>query len=733
MLYSIEPRDKIAISSKSLKLMNQLFLENHDLEEIFKKSSDYEEAKVLLKDFILSKLKNSKNVIKIYKKKHISHNDFKSLKWKEISAIRILDYIDYSGQEFKDLNLKGEIIINNPIKYLWIAYKFKRGGTTTAFFHDMLELFRQFNGINTKPLISKEKVLKWMDKYPSGLNINIIENHLRNRNRILNIIIKKIDSGEFISKKYSFQQSKSYNEKFKKALKWWSDYKFHLKFAVRSPELLNEFLDYSLSDETMEVLNRAREKGMPFFVNLHYLSLLLIDAPNFATDTDLAIRDYILYSNELVNEFGDIVAWEKEDVVEAGFPNAAGWILPTRNNVHRRYPEVAILIPDTVGRACAGLCSSCQRMYDFQTGRFHFGFETLLPEENWSLKLQKLMKYFENDSQLRDILITGGDAFMSTNQSLRNILDAVYKMAIRKIEANLHRKDNEKYAEIKRIRLGTRIPVYLPQRIDKPLIKLLSDFKKKAVKIGIEQFLIQTHFESPIEVTPIVKESIAKLQSAGWIVTNQLVFTTAASRRGHTSKLRKVLNDIGVLTYYTFSCKGYTENRHSFATNARAVQEQLEEKVIGKIEESHNDEISEFAMDAENIISRINSLRKDDNLPFLATDRNVLNIPAVGKSMSFRVIGITRSGRRILEFDYDMTRRHSPVVDKTSKVYIIESKSIFDYLNQLENIGENILDYKGIYGYSIGSSEPLVSIFSYPSYPFKVTEKMTNIQFDEIE
>jgi lysine 2,3-aminomutase len=49
-----------------------------------------------------------------------------------------------------------------------------------------------------------------------------------------------------------------------------------------------------------------------------------------------------------------------------------------------------------------------------------------------------------------------------------------------------------------------------------------------------------------MEVTPETKKGVERLISAGWMVTNQLVFTTASSRRGHTAKLRKILNDIGV-------------------------------------------------------------------------------------------------------------------------------------------------------------------------------------------
>ena len=87
----------------------------------------------------------------------------------------------------------------------------------------------------------------------------------------------------------------------------------------------------------MQRLRKAKEAGIPFFVNPYYLSLLNVKDPDFAVGSDLAIRDYVLYSEKLIKEFGHIVAWEKEDIVEAGLPNAAGWLLPEGNNIHRRY------------------------------------------------------------------------------------------------------------------------------------------------------------------------------------------------------------------------------------------------------------------------------------------------------------------------------------------------------------------------------------------------------------
>lgn len=190
----------------------------------------------------------------------------------------------------------------------------------------------------------------------------------------------------------------------------------------------------------------------------HPLLFVIIESYRKGYD-DEAIRSYILYSSQLVETYGNIHAWEKEDAVEDGKPNAAGWLLPDGHNIHRRYPDVAILIPDSMGRACGGLCASCQRMYDFQSERLNFNFEELKPKESWDKRLKKLMEYFENDTQLRDILITGGDALMSQNKTLRNILEAVYKMAVRKRNANLQRAEGEKYAELQRVRLGSRLGI----------------------------------------------------------------------------------------------------------------------------------------------------------------------------------------------------------------------------------------------------------------------------------
>ncbi|MCZ4694059.1 KamA family radical SAM protein [Ancylomarina euxinus] len=727
MSSKVHQLDHIAITVKSHMLLKQLLKVSPVLEEIMRNAKNSTEALVGVRNWVLEELKKHDEAYQFYKGIVKGREAYEKLTWRDFASIRILDYIDNAGREFDDPNIGGEKAVSNPIKLIWLAVNFGTGGAKPYFFNDMLYLFRQFCGDYKREMPSRKKLEEWMNRWSTGLDPRIIKLREENRERIIKVFIKKIDSGEIKTKSYVFPLNLSEEQKYLMMLKWWDDYRFHLSFAVRTPDLLNELLDDSLDPDSMKILYEAEKKGIPFFINPYYLSLLHVRVPYFAIGADLAIRYYVVYSQQLIDEYGHIVAWEKEDLVEPGKPNAAGWILPSIHNIHRRYPEVAILIPDTMGRACAGLCASCQRMFDFQRGNLNFNLDKLKPQESWPGKLNRLLEYFEFDSQLRDILITGGDAFMCSNRSLEQILDAVYEMAARKKKANEKRKEGEKYAEILRVRLGTRIPVYLPQRVSSEFVQVLKDFKHKASQLGVKKFIVQTHFESSMELTPEAREAVRLLNMAGWTVTNQLVLTSAASRRGHSSKLRQVLNEIGVLNYYTFSVKGYMENSFNFATNERSVQELTEEKRIGQIPPKYEDEISDFPTHAEVLVDNIHDLMRKAALPFLATDRNVLNLPGVGKSMTFRTIGITRYGRRILEFELDKTRAHSPAVHEMDKVIIIESKSIGEYLNQLDEIGEDIVNYESIWGYSIGETEPRMSLFEYPEYDYKLTDEVTNL------
>ena len=653
--------------------------------------------------------------------------------------IRLL--LQYDGQDVHELSTGQDISVQTiRLLYQFLTEKLENIEMPTDLFVELFQLFKRLQGENV-PSPSPQRIKSRNDRWDTGLDEEVREMRDENKERMLHLLIQKIENRKSKpSVRFHFEEGMSYEEKYQLVSKWWGDFRFHLSMAVKSPAELNRFLGNSLSSETMYLLNRARKKGMPFFATPYYLSLLNVTGYGY---NDEAIRSYILYSPRLVETYGNIRAWEKEDIVEAGKPNAAGWLLPDGHNIHRRYPEVAILIPDTMGRACGGLCASCQRMYDFQSERLNFEFETLRPKESWDSKLRRLMTYFEQDTQLRDILITGGDALMSQNKTLRNILEAVYRMAVRKQRANLERPEGEKYAELQRVRLGSRLLAYLPMRINDELVDILREFKEKASAVGVKQFIIQTHFQTPLEVTPEAKEAIRKILSAGWIITNQLVYTVAASRRGHTTRLRQVLNSLGVVCYYTFSVKGFNENYAVFAPNSRSMQEQQEEKIYGQMTPEQAEELykiletkvsaginEEKTKEDADTAKQIRRFMRKHHLPFLATDRSVLNLPAIGKSMTFQLVGLTEEGKRILRFEHDGTRHHSPIIDQMGQIYIVENKSLAAYLRQLSKMGEDPEDYASIWSYTKGETEPRFSLYEYPDFPFRITDKMSNLEIN---
>ena len=638
--------------------------------------------------------------------------------------IRLL--IGYDGQEVHELSTDCRLEIQT-LTLLWqfLTGRLENPEMPSDLFVDLFHLFRLLDGAEI-PLPSPQRVRSRTERWPSGLDEAVRAIRADNRERMLHLLVQKIENRKSKTpSRYRFAEGMTYDEKYRQVAAWWDDFRFQLAMAVKSPSELNRFLAGSLSSETMYLLSKARKKGMPFFATPYYLSLLDVTGDGY---DDAAIRSYILYSPQLVETYGRIRAWEREDVVEAGKPNAAGWLLPDGHNIHRRYPEVAILIPDTMGRACGGLCASCQRMYDFQSERLNFEFEALRPKESWDHKLRRLMNYFEEDTQLRDILITGGDALMSQNKTLRNMLEAVYRMACRKRRANAGRPDGEKYAELQRVRLGSRLPAYLPMRVNDELVEILREFREKASAVGVKQFIVQTHFQTPLEVTPEAEEAIRKILSAGWLITNQLVYTVAASRHGHTARLRQVLNSLGVVCYYTFSVKGFEENRAVFTPNSRSMQEQVEEKVYGCLTAGQASELDELLADGRDTAAKLRRFMRKYRLPFLATDRSVLNLPAIGKSMTFRLVGLTPEGRRILRFDHDRTRRHSPIIDRMGEIFIVESKSVAAYLRQIGKMGEDPEDYASIWAYTRGETEPRFGLYEYPGFDFGVTDRMSNLE-----
>ena len=123
----------------------------------------------------------------------------------------------------------------------------------------------------------------------------------------------------------------------------------------------------------------------------------------------------------------------------------------------------------------------------------------------------------------------------------------------------------------------------------------------------------------------------------------------------------------------------------------------------------------------------IQNFCNEHRIPFVATDRSVLNLPGIGKSMTFATIGMTKEGKRILEFDHDPTRKHSPIIHRMEKIYIKENKSLWQYMLQLREMGEKKEDYDSLWSYVEGETEHRFPLYDYPDPGFRITEEYSHL------
>ncbi len=155
--------------------------------------------------------------------------------------------------------------------------------------------------------------------------------------------------------------------------------------------------------------------------------------------------------------------------------------------------------------------------------------------------------------------------------------------------------------------------------------------------------MIQTHFSSAMEVTLDTEKAVGRILKAGW-ATNQEVFTVAASRRDTLGEAEEGSQRHRVLPYYNFTVKGFRENRALFATNARSVQELVEESSIGAIAPRCHAGIRSFIFNAKEMKEQIDSVRESDEIPFISPDRNTINLPGVESPIPTGRSGLPMTG-----------------------------------------------------------------------------------------
>lgn len=230
----------------------------------------------------------------------------------------------------------------------------------------------------------------------------------------------------------------------------------------------------------------------PFRINPYYFSL--IEAPN-----DAIWRQVIPDADELNDAFG------VED------PLAEEPLSPVPNLIHR-YPDRVVLL---VSNACAAYCRFCMRKRRIGLSASAFTDQALA----------KALDYLDREIRVRDVILSGGDPFLLETDAIEKIL-----LALRKIP------------HIEVIRIHTRAPCTLPQRITPRLIAMLKKF---------HPLYVNTHFNHPREITPEAAAACAELADAGIPLGNQTVLLKGVNDdTGVMKRLFQKLIRIRVRPYY---------------------------------------------------------------------------------------------------------------------------------------------------------------------------------------
>ena len=402
----------------------------------------------------------------------------------------------------------------------------------------------------------------------------------------------------------------------------WQAFKWQMKHIISDRQTIERLVQ--LNDQESDGLQAADEHGVPYQITPYYLSLF---NPDGIDGTDQTVRAQVLPSRHYCEQ----VAMNRENQVDMDFMGEKS--TSPVPGITRRYPQVLILKPiDT----CPQLCVYCQRNWEVKPLE-EAGISSVI--------MDQAIDWIRDNEHITEVLVTGGDPLMLPTDYLGRILQRLASIT-----------------HVERIRIGSRIPVTLPYRIDSELVALL----KQHHEPGKREICLVTHFEHPTEITPDAIAVIRMIREAGLSIYNQQVFTYYNSRRYETCALRRALKLAGVDPYYTFNTKGKAETLDFRVPIARIQQERKEEARF---------------------------------LPgTLRTDEPVFNVPRLGKShlrawQDHEVIMITPAGERVYRF-YPWESRVTLVDD-----YLYTDTSIYDYLLRLQKEDQDPDEYKTIWYY----------------------------------
>lgn len=283
----------------------------------------------------------------------------------------------------------------------------------------------------------------------------------------------------------------------------WNDWKWQLRNRIHDAENLAQL--FRLSDEQKE---EAQLTGSIYRWSVvpYYLSLIDPDNPE-----DPVRLQSIPTAAEYYDTHGVMDPMDEEYTSPA----------PA---ITRRYPDRLII---NVTNQCASYCRHCQRRRDIGET------DHQTPRED----LEAALEYISNHEEIRDVLLTGGDALMLSDNTLDWLLTEL---------------DNMPHVEIKR--LGTRVPVTLPYRVTEELCSILSKHLP---------LYVNTHFNHPKEITPDSRDACLALAKCGIAIGNQAVLLNGINN--HPLLMRKLNHEllkIMVKPYYIFHAKGVRGTSH---------------------------------------------------------------------------------------------------------------------------------------------------------------------------
>ncbi|HTX87359.1 MAG TPA: KamA family radical SAM protein [Bacteroidales bacterium] len=294
----------------------------------------------------------------------------------------------------------------------------------------------------------------------------------------------------------------------------WCNWHWQLKNSVTTLEQLSRFL--RLSENEIRPKTGVND-SLPVRITPYYLSLL----DKYNTEQPLR-KSAVPVFDEFITSPG-----------EASDPLSEGHHSPVPNLVHR-YPDRVLFLATGF---CSTYCRYCTRSHMVAKDKCHVGTKA------WEPALQ----YIEQNPVVRDVLISGGDPLTLPDMQIEYLLSR-----LRAIE----------HVEI--IRIGTKVPAVLPQRITKPLLNLLRKYHPLYLSI---------HFTHPDEITPEVKEACEKLANAGIPLGSQTVLLKGVNDEVATmKKLMHLLLMIRVRPYYLYQCDPILGSAHFRTTVEKGLE-----------------------------------------------------------------------------------------------------------------------------------------------------------------